>query len=324
LRRITDEWRLKLLALVLAILMLGAVAFSQSNIKTLLVNITYTNRPPNLVVVTPLDRIAISVSAPSDLPLTPASVTATADLTHIKKGAAIAVPIQVKPTDLRIAYQQPAPITLNVDDLTTVSVPVQVNTPNSAPGWLVTKAVARCPNGTDNCNVTFVGPASVAANLAAFVTVNDVIQGSSTDILNEPVQFQQNGRPLDLSKLETLPPITISPSTVNPHVEAKRGTASVQVTLWDDTPTHYPPPGYRVTGVTVSPLTVLCTGPADAIAGLTSILLPGVDLSRSTSNATFKVQIPMNTGGVTCSAAVASVTYTIAANPNTQPSPTPT
>jgi YbbR domain-containing protein len=322
---ITHEWRFKLLAFGLAILMLGAVAFSQSNTRTLQVNISYVNRPDGLVLIAPPDRIAVSVSAPNDLPLTAASVTATADLSHIKKGPAVSVPIQVR-TDPRIVVQAPPPITVNVDTYVNnppVPLAVQVRTPNVLPGWAVTSAVALC--GSSACIVQFTGPASVATGLDAFVTVDAPIEGQRADSLNLPVQFEQNGRPINLTTFETLPQITFQPSTVNVHIEAKQGTASVQVTLLDDTPTHYPPPGYRVTNVTVTPLTVLCTGPVGpAIAGMKSITLPGVDLGHSTSTTTFKVQVPTTTAGVTCSPSVANVTYTIAPNPATQPSPTPT
>jgi YbbR domain-containing protein len=326
---ITQEWRLKLLALGLAILMLGAVAFSQSNIRTLQVNITYVNPPlndkgvPLYGLISPLDRIGLSVSAPSDLPLTPASVTAIVDLSHIKKGPAVSVPIQVRTTDPRIVVQSPPPITLNVDDWSSAPLTVNVRTPNQALGWSVTKAVAQCP-GSASCIVVMNGPASIVGRLDAFVTFDTKIQELSVDSLNVPVQFEQQGSPVDLTKLETLPQVSFAPATVNVHIEAKQGRASIQLTLLDQTPTHFPPAGYRVTNVVVTPLTVLCTGlPAD-VSGLTSVNLPGVDLSHSTSNATFKVQVPVPAAGVNCSPLVANVTYSISPNPTAQPSPSPT
>ncbi|MEO8745389.1 MAG: CdaR family protein [Candidatus Dormiibacterota bacterium] len=319
---VTQDWRLKLLASGLAILMLGAVAFSQTTTATVKATIYYNNLPSGLMLLEPVDKINVFATGPADLiaSLTSASITASADLTHLKKGSAVSVPIVVKSTDLRITVLPPPPITVNVDDQTSIALNVDVRTPVQATGWSVTQAVARCGPTSDPCKVTFVGPASVATGLRAFVTINDQIQALSTDSLNQTVEFEQNGRPIDITKLTTIPKITVDPSTVTAHVEAKRGTASVQVTLVDDTPTRRPSPGYRVTNITVDPVSVLCTGPADAIASLTAITLPGVDLGSSTSNASFKVQIPAPTG-VTCSSATARVTYAISANPNTSPSP---
>ncbi|HEV2035476.1 MAG TPA: CdaR family protein [Candidatus Dormibacteraeota bacterium] len=319
---ITESWRLKLLALALAVVMLGAVAFSQSNTRTIQVNMTYNNLPPNLALVGQIDRISVTVLVPNDFVLNPSSVTASADLTHVKKGSAISVPIHVTPTDLRIAVQAPPPITVNVDNIASLPLDIQVRTPFTAVGWAVTKAVAECGNTIDACKVTFTGPLALAAGLTAFVTVSDRIQAGTTDSLNQTVQFEQNGRPVDLTKLQTLPQITINPSTVTAHVEAKRGTSSTQLTLVDDAPTRRPPTGYRVTDITVAPLSVLCTGPADAIANLTSITLPAVDLGSSTSTVSFNVRIPFP-AGVTCGVATARITYVISQNPNVNPTPTP-
>jgi YbbR domain-containing protein len=263
------------------------------------------------------------------LPLTAASVTATADLSHIKKGL-VSVPIHVGTTDARIVVQSPAPITVNADTYlfgpSALALPVQVRTPNVQTGWSVTKAFAQCPSPgpTTPCVVAFTGPASVANGLDAFVTVNAPISGQKTETPSLPVQFEQNGRPIDLTKLETLPLTIFQPSTVTAEVDTTQGTTSIQVTLLDAAPTHYPPSGYRVTNVLVSPLTVLCTGSGPAVGSLTEITLPGVDLGHSTSTVTFKVQVPVPAAGVVCSPSVATVKYTIAPNPSAQPSPTPT
>jgi YbbR domain-containing protein len=319
---ITESWRLKLLAVGLAVVMLGAVAYSQANTRNIQVNMTYNNLPANLVLVNPVDQISVTVSVPNDFVLNASSVTAAADLAHVKKGSAISVPIQVHSTDIRIQPQAPPPITVNVDNIASLPLDIQVRTPFTGVGWAVTRAVAQCGNSTDACKVTFTGPTALAAGLTAYVTVSDQIQAGTTDSLNQTVQFEQNGRPLDVTKLKTVPQITVSPSTVTAHVEAKRGTSSTQVTLVDDTPTRRPPTGYRVTDIMVAPLSVLCTGPADAIANLTSITLPAVDLGTSTSTAGFNVRIPVPTG-VTCSASTARITYVIAQNPNVNPSPAP-
>jgi YbbR domain-containing protein len=320
---ITDSWRLKLLAVGLAILMLGAVAFSQASTRTIQVNMSYKNLPTNLVLVAPPAQIGLSVSVPNDFVLGSSSVTASADLAHVKKGSAITVPIQVSPTDVRIAIQAPPPITVNIDDLVSKQLDIQVLAPNVAPGWTVTNAVAQCGNSLAPCQVTFTGPASVAAGLSAYVTDPNQVAAGSTNDLGLAVLFKQNNRSIDLTKLLTLPQITWDPPTVTAHVEAKRGTSTTQVTLVDDAPTRRPPAPYRVTNITLEPLSIQCTGPADAIGRLTTITLPAVDLGGSTSNVSFNVTIPLP-DGVTCSQAKAKVTYAISQNPNIQPTPTPT
>ena len=320
---ITESWRLKLLALALAVLMLGAVAFSQANTRTIQVNMSYKNLPAGLVLVAPIDKIGVTVSVPNDLVLASSTLTASVDLAHVKKGSAISVPVQVVSPDARISVvQAPPPITVNVDDFATAQLDIQVLTPFVLTGWTVTNSVAECGNSVDPCKVTFTGPASMAAGLTAFVTDNEQIQAASINSLNQPVQFKQRGSSIELNKMVTVPQITWTPTTVTAHVEAKRGTASTQVTLIDDAPTRRPPAGYRVTNITVDPVSVVCTAPPDTLSRLTNITLPAVDLGSSTSTVTFNVRIPLPEG-VTCNVTTAKITYAISPNPNVSPTPSP-
>jgi len=65
---ITDDWRLKLLALGLAILMLGAVAFAQNPPTTgnLTVGLNYTFGGANVILLNPPTRINVSYSGLAD------------------------------------------------------------------------------------------------------------------------------------------------------------------------------------------------------------------------------------------------------------------
>jgi YbbR domain-containing protein len=268
---------------------------------------TYKNLPTDLVLVAPPTQIGLSVSVPNDFVLISSSVTASADLAHLKKGSAISVPIQVSTTDARITYTPPPPITVNVDDLVSKQLDIQVLTPNTATGWLVTKAVAQCGN---------------PLNLSAYVNDSDPISVGSTYSYTQPVLFRKKSGAIDLSKVTTTPQITWDPPTVTTYVEAKRGISVTQVTLLDDAPTRRPPAPYRITNIIIDPVAVQCTGPADAIARLTTITLPAVDLGGSTSNVSFNPRIPIP-DGVTCSQTTAKVTYAISQNPNIEPTPTP-
>ena len=91
--------------------------------------------------------------------------------------------------------------------------------------------------------------------------------------------------------------------------------------LVDTTPSTPPPNCYRITGIAIDPAAVVVTGPPDALTNITTITLPGVDLSHSTSTTTFKVTIPYP-DTVTGPVGTARVTYSISQNPNcASPSP---
>ncbi|HEX9561335.1 MAG TPA: hypothetical protein VGA76_08885, partial [Candidatus Dormibacteraeota bacterium] len=65
---ITDDWRLKLLAVGLAVLMLGAVAFSQNppTSITMKVGINYSV-PSGLILINPPKQTTVTVSGLADL-----------------------------------------------------------------------------------------------------------------------------------------------------------------------------------------------------------------------------------------------------------------
>ena len=319
---ITDDWRLKLLAVGLAILMLGAVAFSQNppTQKTLTnVSIGYTVGP-DIVVINPPTKTNVTVTGLADAltSVNSSSVAASFDLTKAAPGPNVHVNLVVRALTTGVQVQNPiVPQVLNIDRLASITLPVTVRTQRVTSGWQVTKTEARCPIAP--CSVVFRGPATWESNLAAFADFTDAVQQNSYDVLTQQVLLVQNGQPLDLTR-RTEPLVTLDPPSVAIHIEAKTGTTSRQVILIDSPPTHGPATGFRVTNVTVDPITIVISGVPDALAKVTTITLGAVDLSGATSNKTFRVTITFP-ADITGSVAVANVTYTISANPNASPPP---
>lgn len=317
---IADDWRLKLLAVGLAVLMLGAVAFSQNppTSKTFPnVAINY-NVPAGLMLINPPDTTKVTVSGLADTisTVTQTSVVATADLTKASPGASVNVNVVVRSLVDGVTVKDPVvPVALNIDQRAAVKLTVTVRTPRVTPGWQVTNAEARCP--TAPCSVTFDGPVSLESNLKAYADFASPVENSTYDVLTQPVVLERNGAPLVLTKLTatTLPPANLDINAVAIHIDAKTGTTSRQVVLVDSQPSNPPPNCYRVTAVSIDPVTVILTGSPDALGTITTIALPGVDLSHSTSSTTFQITIPYP-DGVGGSAAKARVTYSISQNPN--------
>jgi len=318
---ITDDWRLKLLAIGLAVLMLGAVAFSQNppTSRTMQVGIAYTV-PPGLILVNPPTRTTVTVSGLADLvsAANSSNVLTTADITKVNPGTGVRVNLVGKPAIPGISVQT-TPVVLNIDQRAVVKLSVVVRTPKgTAPGWQVTKMEARCPDVP--CSVAFDGPVSRESNLKAYADFPVPVDGSY-DFPSQKVLLEQNGTPLDLDKLVqgTQPNAGLDITSVNIHIEAKSGTTSRQVTLVDSPPSNPPPNCYRVTNIAVDPISVVLTGPPDALSTVTRITLPAADLTGHTTDAVFQLTIPFPSG-VTGTVAKAKVTYSISQNPNC-PSP---
>jgi YbbR domain-containing protein len=326
---ITNEWRLKLLALGLAVLMLGAVAFSQNppTDRYLMVPIVYPNIPADsqIVAINPPSTARVRVTALADVlqTVTPLSVAATIDLTKVSPGPDQHVNLTVKSVDSRVTVLNPVvPLALNIDKRVPIRIEVKVRTPRISTGWTVTKSWAQCPGAPQDappCMATFTGPASYEANLQAWVDYLSPIEQDSYEVPNQPVYLEQGtGQRFDLSR-PTVPLMTLDPLNVTVKIAAATAFSTRQVTLIDAPPTHLPPPGYRVTNVTISPITVVITGKPDALARAgTTITLPQIDLTGKTSDYTATVQIPYP-DGTTGTVKNAKVTYSIAPNPNASP-----
>ncbi|SRR5713226_2285159 len=315
---IIDDWKLKLLALGLSVLLLGAVAFSQNppTTKTFDKDIAFTSEPANIILINPPTKTRVTVSGLADTisSVTARSVVAEFDLASVKPASGqVKVNLIVKSLISNVTIQNPiVPQALNVDQRATVKLPVEVRTPRVTSGWQVTKAEARCLDAL--CSVNFDGPASWEDHLKAYADWPDPVQNSSATLPNQPVQLEQNGKPLDLTR-PTVPEAGLDITNVSIHVEAVTGTQFRQVALVDSPPSNPPPSGYRVTKISVDPITVLISGPASALARIDNISLPPLDLSGHTSDVTFRVQIPYP-DQITGSVALARVTYSISANPN--------
>jgi YbbR domain-containing protein len=317
---ITDNWRLKLLAVGLAVLMLGAVAFAQNppRTRTLSVGLNYTV-PSDLVLIDPPLKTNVTISGLADViaTVTPENLVATADAGKAKPGPQVELAVTVKSLVSGVDHASAAPVVVNVDLRQQKQVPVQVNA-RAAPGWSITQAQALCPSSP--CTVTFDGPATWVINLTASVVVSQAVSVGVFDAPNEPVLLQNSNGLLDYLSCQTRPCAGLDIANVSVHIEARPGSTSSTVALVDSPPSQPPPAGYRVTGIAISPVTVVIAGDAAAIGRIQRIVLPPVDLSGRTTDYTIQVTIPYP-DGVSSSVVTARITYSISANPNIAPSP---
>jgi hypothetical protein len=318
---ITDDWRLKLLAVGLAVLMLGAVAFSQNppQTRTFSVPLSYTVGP-DLVIINAPTKTSVTVKGLADLvgSMTADRIQAHVDATKVSPGPDVRLNVVATSLVTGVSAQQPPPFTANIDRLSVDTLTV-LPIDHASPGWEVTKSEVLCP--ASPCVVHFSGPASWEVNMKAVAIYTSPIENSTYDIPTWGVTLQQGSATLDPSKFSQNQPISgLDVSSVSLHIEARTGTTSRSVALVDSAPIHPPPAGYHVTGVVIAPVTVVLTGPADKLALVQNLSLPPVDLSSSTANTTFTVQIPFP-AGMSGSVAVAKITYLISANPVVSPSP---
>lgn len=323
---ITEGWRIKLLALGLAVLMLGAVAFSQNppTSGTLSIPLNYTYGP-GIVLINPPTKTNVTYRGLADAikNVTVNNLTATVDASHAHAGQGIKLNVTATSSISGVTVDPPSQIVVNIDELATKEVQVTVNPPRVLAGWAVTEAVAICQGAAkpNPCYVNFTGPKSWETNLQATVTFPNIVNfGGSQSALNQPVQLSNSSGLLDLTQTRIIPAAVLDYPTVQIQVKSVAGSNFSNVTLLDAQPSHGPAKGYRVTDVTITPIFVVASGDPATLGRLRNITLPPVDLSGRTSDATFQVAIPYPEG-VTGNVANATVKYSISPNPNVSPSP---
>jgi len=147
---ITDDWRLKLLAVGLAVLMLGAVAFSQNppTVGSLKVPVHYTT-PPNLILVNPPTSITVSYSGLAETikNVNTDNTFATVDATHANPGAAVTLAVKVT-TISGVSVQNVPPIVVNVDTLKSKDLAVQVTAHTASEQRFCVHTLERLPAET--------------------------------------------------------------------------------------------------------------------------------------------------------------------------------
>jgi YbbR domain-containing protein len=302
---VVTNWRLKLLSLVLAIGLLGGVAFSENPpvFGSVPVKVNYNlPQPTDLVIVNPTTSLDVPVAGfRSDVQRyqqTTAGVTV--DLSHAHPGRNQTY--QARPrTDIQgLTFRQSAiPLTLDIEPLVTRQLDIEVRTPNKAAGIAVVpdRTYATCGNANDHCQVSVTGPASVLATLEAYVAYDvQITTASSGSSPNQPIKFEQNGRPADIGKsVQTVPQIQWTPEVVTVQVTTQGGsqTKSVPVSVRVQ---GSQPCGYQITGVDVTPSQVTINGPADAVGKITSVNLDPIPLTGLTIGQRFVRNVVAGTG----------------------------
>jgi hypothetical protein len=327
---VTDEWRLKLLGLGLAVLMLGAVAFAQNppTTQTVSVGLNYPTPPAGIVLINPPPKTNVTFTGTSDAikNVTANNVTATVDTSHAHPGLGVRLNVTPGCGGCQVNFQTPPPVVVNIDKIATKELPVTVQpVPRAAPGWSVTSAVAICAGAqkSNPCYVNFTGPQSWETNMQATVPFPGppVNYTGPSDVLTQQVLLSNSNGPLDLFQSRTIPASGLDYPTVTIEVKAVAGSNYSTVPLVDSAPSHPPPPGYHITGITISPVTVIISGDPAVLGRIQRIILTPLDLSGRTSDSTFQVAIDYTSLGVSGNVANATVKYSISPNPNVSASP---
>ena len=289
-RFIFRNWPLKIGAILLAVLLYGAMVVLQTTQQFPgTIAVETVNQPANSYLVKPDPMPAvrdIKYLASADVPITQSSIRATIDLTGAKVSDSDYswVKVQVVSTDQRIQVvdYQPQQIRVTLDQIIqrTVDVHVDYGTPPAGlqPGTPVLSA-----------NTVSVSGAASIVSRVSFAQAQVRIDSSGLDVSQDPdlVAIDASGNAVDN--------VTFSPRTV--HVAIPVGSQIRSETVPVDVADAIhgnPAPGYYITSIDITPPTVEVQGQADALA-----LLKGkanvapISVSGATSDISVKVNLAL-------------------------------
>lgn len=297
---------LALVSLLIAVALWVVVSEEENPIRiellTASVPLEVANVDSTLAVASTLASVQLRVAAPDDrwATLTPANFRAYVDLNG--SGAReLHVPVQVEVlgvSRVRVVDTIPASITLNLEDLVAKQVPVQPRVVGTLPrGYELGSTVP------DRRAAEVVGAKSLVALVSA-VTANVNVTGLTVGLdQTVPLTAVTEGG-------GEIRGVTVRPSTARIAVAVTQSllvrTLPVEVEIGGQ-----PAPGYRVTGVRVTPAAVRVEGSIDVLQSLDSLRLPRVDVGGQQADLRTVVRLPLP-DGLQATTAQATVEVTIA------------
>lgn len=301
-RRLFNNWPLKVAAVGLATLMYGGLALSQ-NTQTYpgSIQVRPVNVPPNTFILTgPEPVTVIRYFNPSGVPVAAASFVATVDLAGVPAtGGFVTVPIDVKALDerIRILGYDPSLTSIQLDEVIEKDVPVRVEHGTVPDGLTLGKTIV------EPATVTITGPKSVVSIVAAV---------RAAVIVQTP--------PIDIDQDVPLVPIDQLGNAVSP-VDVKPQTARVIMPVFSDQKsrtlpvdpiiTGSPAAGFEIESVTVDPLVALVAGDADDLAKLDQVDTDPIPMTGVSANQIVEVGLALPTGVVAVNERPIRVSITI-------------
>ncbi|TMC64859.1 MAG: hypothetical protein E6J17_02980 [Chloroflexi bacterium] len=287
-RFLVRNWPLKLAAVVFASLLYGMLVVSQ-NERTINVSVPVSaiNQPAGVVLLSNLDSVTqVKFFAPQDSPaLDSSSFRATVDLSNVDpKVGRVLVPVHVEPLDDRVQVLEvrPSRINIDVDQLVSRSVPVEVDK-GPVPSDLDVRAPVL---STDT--VTVKGPASEVRR----------VDRAEARIQIDPsgIDFDRDVELIPVDALgNELAPVDVEPATVRVRVAVFTNRQTRPLPIKPNV-TGTPAAGFEVSTVAVEPLLLSVEGDADQLAGLTSIDTAPISVSGATGNVSTTVGLALPSG----------------------------
>lgn len=263
------------------------------------------NVEPGLAVANQLPAIEVRLAAPDerwdDIASGAGSFSAFVDLNGLtERDQEVRVQVEIQGLrGVRVVETIPEMITVNLEDLTSVEVPVRVRPVGTLPlGYELGST------GAAQSTVTIIGPESLV------IRVNDAV--ADLTITGLTLSFEQTVAlvPRGAGGGE-IRGVSLDPPSLSVSIEIRRSTL-VQALPLRARIDNAPAAGYRVANVVVSPATISIEGTLDALAQLKAIDLAAIDITGAQTDVTRAITIELPDGVSSADSLLATVVVHIA------------
>jgi YbbR domain-containing protein len=319
---ITRNLRLKVLASGIALLTWIGVVYASNPPEARTVSVHVPQDPASLpskyVLASPIPDVQVRVSGTREHvnAFDPNRLRVSVDYRNITGTGVQQVPIHIGNNDGNVSLDQvPTAVSADVDVHDSVNVPVTVVMDSTPPTGYVVTQQSVSPNP-----VVVTGPHRELTGLSAQVHLNLSNQKTNLQGDYKVFLFDRFGRKVgNLGVQPDTVNVTVTVSSVNTsRASAVLPKVSGSVAF-----------GHELTGISVSPLTVVLSGPQELLNALDSIPTQTLSIAGLTGDRTFQVKLSPP-AGVTTTPDTVTVTVSVAtlptptATPAPSPTPTPT
>jgi YbbR domain-containing protein len=312
---IRRNWKLKVGCCVIAFFTWVGVVYAgnppETKVLSLAVPQSTASIPPSYVLVHAVDPVQVRVGGDQNTldALNTAALTVNVDWSAANRAGMYSIPISIVNSDPSIELiNPPTSMQVDLDSYASKSIPVTIQITNPTPVGFESGTPQATPS-----TVMVRGPAHELVGLEALVTAN---------LSTQKANFQAPLPVLVYSNKVRLNNVELSASYVSISIAIKAVITTKVVAVLTRTEGN-PSPGHYLTGILVSPITVIATGSQDLLNTLDSVSTAPIPLNGIFGLYTVSVTISAP-AGVTLSQSKATVTIEMGTVPAPPPTPTPT
>ena len=313
-RLFVQNWKMKLVALIFAFILWSFVIAEENPTRTKIfqdIPVTYTAadelRQKGLTSSTPLTDILNSVTVTAEAPADALDywnenmLEVSVDLSQINEAGEYVLRVEgaTTLTQGHIVSVEPSTITVNIEEIVTRTVPVDIQLINQQEGFYYGEPVLE----TETVDVT--GARSNVEKVArAVCTINaeDMMEPTTASYT---VSFVDSDGEEIRSNLFTGSTSVIAEVPVYPEKEV-----GIDLTAVSNTTTGLAE-GYEITGVTVEPQTVYIAGALENIETIESVTLEAIDLDGAAGDTVVEASVRLPDGVVAAEPSVVQVRFAI-------------